>query len=392
VTTPNYVQDNAASVRGRALRVTTLGSDGAPAVGTSCDVYLTGGFISFQFTPAYSDGDEIEVKNAAGETCVYYKLPDTLKNVGLQLQLCDPDVILTQMLVGGTVLAAAGNSAYAPAGTEAGDLVAVGYASELAGHAATPNGVAVEVWADAIINSRSASRAPYWHYLFPSAQFKLDGDRVIENGNLATQFAGTGVGNSMFGTGPNMDLTGVTPTPAPGAWDWAFPEYTQSPFLYARTFSAPIGLKGQFNNQGVPIVAIIAGDPATFNPVNATRPANLAELQALGALGNVGEWGAGSVRHPARRLPRLLGRRHLGGGQRPGPDRPGHRCQRGFARDLHAYRRDGPGRPGHAGGRHGQPDHGLDRRSVRRAGERHAGALDRNGLGGRSGHLIAAGG
>ena len=293
MTSPSYVQDNAASVRGRALRCTALGSDGAPAVGTSCDVYLTGGFISFQFTPAYSDGDEIEVKNAAGETCVYYKLPDTLKNVGLQLQLCDPDPVLTQMLVGGTVLTAAGNSAYAPAGTDAGDLVAVGYASELAGHAATPNGVAVEVWADAIVNSRSASRAPFWHYLFPSAQFKLDGDRVIENGNLATQFAGTGVGNEMFGSGPNMDLTGVTPAPAAGAWDWNFPEHTRSPFLYARTFSAPIGLKGQFNNQGVPIVAVIAGDPATFNPVNATRPADLAELQDAGALGNVGAWTAG---------------------------------------------------------------------------------------------------
>lgn len=293
MTSPSYVQDNAASVRGRALRVTALGSDGAPAVGTSCDVYLTGGFISFQFTPEYSDGDEIEVKNAAGETCVYYKLPDTLKNVGLQLQLCDPDPVLTQMLVGGTVLTAAGNSAYAPSGTDAGDLVAVGYASQLAGQAATPNGVAVEVWADAIVNSRSASRAPFWHYLFPSAQFKLDGDRVIENGNLATQFAGTGVGNEMFGSGPNMDLTGVSPTPAEGAWDWNFPEHTQSPFLYARTFSAPIGLKGQFNNQGVPIVAIIAGDPATFNPVNATRPANLAELQDAGALGSVGAWQAG---------------------------------------------------------------------------------------------------
>jgi hypothetical protein len=152
-----YVQDNAASVRGRVLRCTTLGSDGAPAVGTPCDVYLTTGFISFQFTPEYSEGDEIEVKNAAGETCVYYKLPDTLKNVGLQLSICDPDPVLTQMLVGGTVLTAAGNSAYAPAGTDAADLVAVGYASELAGHAATPNGVAVEVWADAIVNSRSAS-------------------------------------------------------------------------------------------------------------------------------------------------------------------------------------------------------------------------------------------
>jgi hypothetical protein len=293
VTSPSYVQDNAASVRGRALRCTTLGPDGAPAVGTSCDVYLSGGFISFQFTPAYSDGDEIEVKNASGETCVYYKLPDTLKNVGLQLQLCDPDPVLTQMLVGGTVLTAPGNSAYAPAGTDAGDLVAVGYASQLAGQAATPNGVAVEVWADAIVNSRSASRAPFWHYLFPSAQFKLDGDRVIENGNLATQFAGTGVGNEMFGSGPNIDLTGVSPTPPQGAWDWNFPEFTGSPFLYARTFSAPIGLKGQFNNQGVPIVAIIAGDPATFNPVNATRPASLDELQDAGALGNVGAWTTG---------------------------------------------------------------------------------------------------
>lgn len=293
MTSPNYVQDNAASVRGRALRVTALADDGAPAVGTECDVYLTGGFISFQFTPEYSDGDEIEVKNAAGETCVYYKLPDTLKNVGLQLSICDPDPVLTQMLVGGTVLTAAGNSAYAPAGTDPASAVAVGYASGLAGQAATPNGVAVEVWADAIVNSRSASRAPFWHYLFPSAQFKLDGDRVIENGNLATAFAGTGVGNEAFGTGPNMDLTGVTPTPAEGIWDWHFPEHTQSPFLYARTFSAPIGLKGQFDNLGVPIVAIIAGDPATFNPVNATRPADIDELADLGALGNVGAWQSG---------------------------------------------------------------------------------------------------
>jgi len=288
-----YVQDNAASVRGRALRATTLGADGAPAVGTLCDIYLTGGFISFQFTPEYSEGDEIEVKNAAGETCVYYKLPDTLKNVGLSLSICDPDPVLTQMLVGGVVLAEAGNSAYAPAGTDPADLVAVGYASEVAGQAGTPNGVAVEVWADAIVNSRSASRAPFWHYLFPSAQFRLDGDRVVENGNLATVFAGTGVGNEAFGTGPRMDLAGVTPAPPVSAWDWRFPEYTERPYLYARTMSAPIGLKGQFDNLGVDIVAILAGDPATFQPVNATRPADLAALQAAGALGSTSAWGGG---------------------------------------------------------------------------------------------------
>jgi hypothetical protein len=223
-----YVQDNAASVRGRVLRCTTLGSDGAPAVGTPCDVYLTTGFISFQFTPEYSEGDEIEVKNAAGETCVYYKLPDTLKNVGLQLSICDPDPVLTQMLVGGTVLTARRELRLRPGRDGCGDLVAVGYASELAGHAATPTG-----WPSRSGPMRSSTagrrrRAPFWHYLFPSAQFRLDGDRVIENGNLATAFAGTGTGNEAFGTGPNMDLAGVTPA-AEGAFDWRFPAYTASP-------------------------------------------------------------------------------------------------------------------------------------------------------------------
>lgn len=287
-----YVQDNAASVRGRAIRVTGLGSDGAPVVGTDCDVYLSGGFISFQFTPAYSDGDEIEIKNASGETCVYYKLPDTLKNVGLSLSICDPDPVLTKMLVGGEVLTASGTSAFAPAGTDPSDLVAVGYASEMAGSQATPDGVAVEVWADAIIGGKSASRAPYWHYLFPYAQFKLDGDRVVENGNLATAFAGTGSGNDAFGSGPNMDLTGVSPSPATGAFDWKFPAYTDRPFLYARTMAAPIGLKGAFDNLGVDVVSIQAGDPATLNPSNATRPATLAELRSLGDLGQTVAWSA----------------------------------------------------------------------------------------------------
>ena len=286
------VQDNAASVRGVVARATRLGPDGAPATNTACDVYLTGGFISFQFTPEYSEGDEIEVKNAAGDTCVYYKLPDTLKNVGLQLELCDPDPILTQMLVGGDVLTASGTSGYAPAGTAADDLVAIGYAAELAGVQATPDGVALEVWAGAVLNGKAASRAPYWHYLFPYAQFKLDGDRVVENGNLATVFAGTGSGNEAFGTGPRMDLSDVTPAPAEDAFDWNFPAYTDRPYLYARTMAAPVGLKGVFDNLGVSIVSIQAGSPATFNPSNATRPANLAALRALGPLGNSSAWSA----------------------------------------------------------------------------------------------------
>ena len=86
-----YRQDNASSVRGVALRITRLAIDGTPEVGSACDAYMTGGFINLTFTPAYSTGDEIEVKNAAGEVCTYFKMPDTLKNVAVKLELCDPD-------------------------------------------------------------------------------------------------------------------------------------------------------------------------------------------------------------------------------------------------------------------------------------------------------------
>lgn len=288
-----YVQDNAASVRGVALRVTRLGADGAPVVGTECDVYLTGGFINFSFTPEYSEGDEVEVKNAAGEVCVYYKLPDTLKNVGLGVELCDPDPILTQMLVGGEVLEAAFNSELAPVGTESGEVVAVGYAAEFIGVEAAPYGVALEIWAQAVVGGKAANTAPYWHYVFPYAKFRLDGDRVVENGALATVFAGTGGGNAAFGRGPNMDLADVSPAPAGGAFDWGWPSYTERPYLYSRAMTGPIGLRGCFANLGIPVTGITAGAPGTYAPLDATRPANLGALTDLGPLGNVTAWAAG---------------------------------------------------------------------------------------------------
>lgn len=288
-----YVQDNAASVRGLALRVTRLGPDGAPMVGTDCDVYCTGGFIKFTLTPAYSTGAEVTTTNAAGEVCVYFKQPDTLKNVGVKLEICDPDPVLTQLLVGGEVLEAAFNSDLAPVGAQTGDLVAAGYGAEHIGIEANPYGVAIEVWAQAVVGGKAANQAPYWHYLVPYAKLALSGDRVVESGSLATAFDGTGGGNAAFGHGPNMDLAGVSPAPVQGAFDWGWPSETDRPYLYARSMSGPIGLKGCFNNLGIPITGITAGAPASVTPVDATRPADLGALTDLGALGNTTAWATG---------------------------------------------------------------------------------------------------
>ena len=133
-----YTQDNAASVRGVALRATRLGVDGAPMAGTLCDSYITGGFINFTFTPVSSTGDEIEVKNAAGEVCVYFKMPDTMKNVTVKLEICDPDPVLTELLVGGEVLTAAFGTPLAPPGMTAGQVAGVGYAAEQIGVQGSP--------------------------------------------------------------------------------------------------------------------------------------------------------------------------------------------------------------------------------------------------------------
>jgi hypothetical protein len=243
-----YAQDNAASIRGLVMRVTRLSASGAPATDPNgCAVYITSGFIRFQFTPSYSDGDEIEVKNASGEVCVYYKMPDTLKESTLSVELCDPDPVLTQMLAGGVILVGDETHACAPDDMVAGDDIALGYAAERQGVEANPWGVGIEVWTQAVVGGKSANKCPYWHYVFPYASLRLAGDRALENGALATVFEGRAVGNSGFAGGPLLDTTGIVPAVDSAQFQWKFPQYTDRSYAYARTEVAPVGLRGCFD-------------------------------------------------------------------------------------------------------------------------------------------------
>jgi hypothetical protein len=206
-------QDYAASVQGAVLRVTRLNADGTLVTGASGS-YVTEAFMRVSFTPEYEAGDEVSEKNASGAVCIAYKAPDTLKNVSMEIAICEPDAELTQMMVGGTLLTAAGQT--------------VGYAAPSVGVDANPNGVAIEVWSYAIADGRRRSVNPYYHWVFPFVKLTPSGDRVIENGALANAFSGTGLGNSGFGDGP----TG----------DWPF--VSDRAYQYARAATAPIGLKG----------------------------------------------------------------------------------------------------------------------------------------------------
>jgi hypothetical protein len=172
------------------------------------------------FTPEYEEGDEITEKSANGTVCVTYKAPDTLKRITMELAICEPDAELSQLLSGGLLLRK----------NVDGVVKSVGWAAPGVGDDPAGNGVAIEAWSHAVKDGKRASVLPYFHWVFPYAKLRQSGDRVIENGMLATTFEGYGLGNRNFESG------------ADGRWE--FPVAAERPYSYARGSWAPVGLQG----------------------------------------------------------------------------------------------------------------------------------------------------
>jgi hypothetical protein len=216
-------QDYAASVQGVSIRVTRLDAAGNLLTGAG-DSYTTSAFLRTSFTPEYEEGDEIIEKSANGTVCVSYKAPDTLKRITMELAICEPDPELTALISGGLLLRKNFGTTMAP------DNRSIGWAAPSVGDDPTGNGVALEVWSFAVKDGRRASELPYFHWVFPYARLRQSGDRVIENGMLATTFEGYGLGNVAFGSGID------------GRWE--YPTAAERSYSYARADWAPQGLKG----------------------------------------------------------------------------------------------------------------------------------------------------
>lgn len=212
--------DNASSVGGLAIRLTRLDSSGNLVVGPSAS-YVTKKFVSLGYTPEYEDGEEFTTKAADGSVCASWKTPRTLKRVTLTIALCDPDPEFTEIIAGGTLLTV----------PDGANTKTVGWKAPLVGIDATPNGVAIEVWSKAVAGGKVSAASPYFHWIFPYAQMHISGDRVIENGMMASSFEGWAVGNATYSTSVTA-LTGTKPTPA-------WPYTTESPVAYSRVDAAP---------------------------------------------------------------------------------------------------------------------------------------------------------
>jgi hypothetical protein len=248
-------QEYAASIQGVSIRVTRLDSTGNLLNGPG-DSYTTSAFMRVSFTPEYEEGDEITEKNANGVVCVTYKSPDTLKRITMELAICEPDAELSALISGGLLLRKTVN----------GVSKSIGWAAPGVGDDPAGNGVAIESWSHAVKDGKKASVLPYFHWVFPYAKLRQSGDRVIENGMLATTFEGYGLGNVTFGSGPDSR--------------WEFPVAAERPYSYARSDWAPTGLNGFYtwDNTGAYSEVTDLDVSAKFNVTSKAIASNVATL------------------------------------------------------------------------------------------------------------------
>jgi hypothetical protein len=236
-------QDYAASIQGVSIRVTRLDAAGN-LLNEPGDSYTTSAFMRLSFTPEYEEGDEIVEKSANGTICVSYKAPDTLKRVTMEVAICEPDPELTNLMSGGLLLRKNLGTFASP------DRKSIGWAAPGVGDDPSGFGVAIEVWSFAVKDGKRAATLPYFHWVFPYCRLRQSGDRVIENGMLASTFEGYSLGNSAYANG--LDDR------------WEFPVASERPYSYARASWAPTGKKGFYTWHG-DLSASITGVALTTN-------------------------------------------------------------------------------------------------------------------------------
>lgn len=182
------------SVRGRTMRLTKLDECCTPPViGAPCSMIVSKGFVSVAYSPEISEAEEIDQKNAAGESCYVDPGCDELKWINVALTLCkvDPD-ILTFITGSPLVLNAAGDSV--------GNRIQTGQTCSV--------NFALEVWTDVPSTvCGTTGLKQYGYFLLPCIGAGVLGDFTIENGALNLEINAKARSASGWGVGPyNVDL------------------------------------------------------------------------------------------------------------------------------------------------------------------------------------------
>lgn len=174
------------------MRFARLAAGGAPDPGDAAamNLMVTKSFSRFQVTAVYTDGDEIEDKNACGEVEVNFKSSDSFKRLDFEITLMVPDPYITSQLTGGKVLT---------------DGTAIGAAYPPIGAVDEQNLWSIELWSKRINNGALDPDYPYAWWAGPQAQNIRVGDKTFESGTQLTVISGQMVENAAWGDGPLND-------------------------------------------------------------------------------------------------------------------------------------------------------------------------------------------
>lgn len=170
------------------LRVARLEATGEPDVGAG-NQYVTDVLISLGTSPEIEEGEDVTLRNGCGDIIVNQRNDDQFTRLNLTMELAKPDPVLTQMLIGGTILLDAAEE--------------VGYAYPAVGPAPPPD-VSVEAWTKHIVAGDQDGDFPWIRWVFPKTQWRI-GDRSLANEAMVTAIAGIALENANWGDGPQND-------------------------------------------------------------------------------------------------------------------------------------------------------------------------------------------
>lgn len=194
----------AVQVKACAIRVTDLDETGAPDVGLE-SMYVSDALVSLGFTTEITEGEDIELPNACGDT-ITVQGDDVPSSVSVEVQVREPDPKLVSKLGGGEVLEDGGFE---------------GYAGPRLNQISNPNGVSVEIWAKRYLPTGQQDPVnPYNWWVFPLVRLNLN-DATFENGPFQPTFSGTAYENESWLDGPTNDW----PTTSTSAYQF-FPTAT----------------------------------------------------------------------------------------------------------------------------------------------------------------------
>ncbi len=179
-------EDCRPQVQACAIRVTRLAANGAPLVGAE-NMYVSNALVTLGWTSVYTDGEEIEDRNACGDVVVNYRGRDSFKRGDVEITLATPDPFLSELLSGGDVLDVVG----LPAGFAAPPIGPV-----------TGNGIGIELWAIRVDNGTEDADFPYAHWLYPRIKNLRVGDHEHGNASIQPPFSGQAYENPNWGDGP----------------------------------------------------------------------------------------------------------------------------------------------------------------------------------------------